>query len=86
MHESYVNIRGTKSILEHIRLVWASLWSDAAILYRRELGLDIETSRMAVIVQEFVAGDSSGVVFGMSPSDSSQALVEAVHGLKRTVF
>jgi pyruvate,water dikinase len=83
LHESYVNIRGPKSILEHIRLVWASLWSDAAILYRRELGLDIEKNRMAVIVQEFVAGDSSGVVFGMSPTDPSQALLEAVHGLNQ---
>jgi pyruvate,water dikinase len=83
LHESYVNIRGMKSILEHIRLVWASLWSDAAILYRRELGLDIEKSKMAVIVQEFVAGDISGVVFGMSPTDASQALLEAVHGLNQ---
>ena len=35
-----------------VRLVWASLWSDAALLYRQELGLDVERSTMAVVVQE----------------------------------
>ena len=81
LHESYVNIRGSEAILEHIRLVWASLWSDAALLYRQELGLDIEKSSMAVIIQKIVNGDRSGVAFGMNPNDGSQAVIEAVYGL-----
>ena len=36
---------------------------------------------MAVIVQEIVVGEKSGVIFGKSPNDDSQAMVEAVHGL-----
>ncbi|MHC5156235.1 MAG: PEP/pyruvate-binding domain-containing protein, partial [Planctomycetota bacterium] len=28
IHESYVNVRGAESILNHIKLVWASLYSD----------------------------------------------------------
>jgi len=60
LHESFVNIRGLESILEHIRLVWASLWSDRALLYRQELGLDVEKSTMAVVVQEMVFGERSG--------------------------
>ena len=36
LHESYVNVRGVESILEHIRLVWASLWSDGSLLYRQD--------------------------------------------------
>jgi pyruvate,water dikinase len=83
LHESYVNVRGTESILEHIRLVWASLWSDAALLYRQELGLDVERSTMAVVVQEIVIGDRSGVVFGKNPNDPSQAVIEAVYGLNQ---
>jgi len=31
LHESLVNVAGTESILEHIRLVWASLWSASRI-------------------------------------------------------
>jgi phosphoenolpyruvate synthase/pyruvate phosphate dikinase len=41
LHESFVNIRGNEEILDHVRLVWASLWSDAALLYRSELGLNL---------------------------------------------
>jgi len=78
-----VNVRGTDSILEHIRLVWASLWSDAALLYRQELGLDVERSTMSVVVQEMVVGERSGVVFGKNPNDPSQAVIEAVYGLNQ---
>ena len=83
LHESYLNLRGPKEVLEHIKLVWASMWSDAAILYRKEIGLDVEKSSMAVVVQELVQGQQSGVTFGRSPVDSSMAVVEAVHGLNQ---
>ena len=83
LHESYVNVRGLDAILEHVKLVWASLWSDAALLYRRELGLDPRRSVMAVVVQEVVAGERSGVAFSCHPENDKQALVEAVHGLNQ---
>jgi len=83
LHESYVNVRGIDSILEHVRLVWASLWSDRALLYRREMRLDIERSSMAVVIQELVAGERSGVAFGINPNDETQAIVEAVYGLNQ---
>jgi phosphohistidine swiveling domain-containing protein len=81
LHESYVNVSGAEAILEHIKRVWASLWSYGALLYRQELGLDFEHSRMAVVVQEIVQGDRSGVIFGKNPNDESQTAIEAVHGL-----
>lgn len=83
LHESYVNVRGPDSILDHVRKVWASLWSDAALLYRQELGLDVETSSMAVAVQEIIAGTCSGVAFGVNPNDPSQAVIESVYGLNQ---
>jgi len=83
LHESFVNIRGLESILEHVRLVWASLWSDRALLYRQELGLDVEKSTMAVVVQEMVFGERSGVVFGVSPVHEKQCALEAVYGLNQ---
>ena len=83
LHESYVNVRGTESILKHVRLVWASLWSDAALLYRQELGLEAARSSMAVVIQELVAGEKSGVLFTRSPSDPSCLAIEAVWGLNQ---
>ena len=83
LHESYLNVRGPEEMLEHIKLVWASTWSDAAILYRKEIGLDVEKSSMAVVIQELVQGQESGVIFGRSPVDYSKAVIEAVHGLNQ---
>jgi len=83
LHESFVNVRGVDSILDHVRLVWASLWSDAALLYRQEIGLDVGKSLMGVIVQEIVEGDRSGVIFSTDPNNPSQLVIEAVHGLNQ---
>jgi pyruvate,water dikinase len=81
LHDSFVNVLGIDSIVDHMRLVWASLWSDAALLYRRELGLSITNSAMPVIVQLLVDGDASGVAFSEHPENRSAAIIEAVHGL-----
>ena len=83
LHESFVNIRGTEPILEHVKLVWASLWSDRALLYRQELDLDFAKSSMAVVVQELVAGEVSGVTFSINPTDATEGVVEAVYGLNQ---
>ena len=81
LHESFVNVRGPDEVVKHVRLVWASLWSDAALLYRQELGLDVRRSRMAVIVQAMVQGQCSGVAFSRDPGGAAQAVIEAVYGL-----
>jgi len=83
LHESFVNVRGIPAVLEHVRLVWSSLWSDAALLYRRDLGLEVTKSTMAVAVQELVRGARSGVAFSRSPNDDAQAVVESVYGLNQ---
>ncbi|MHB8869831.1 MAG: PEP/pyruvate-binding domain-containing protein, partial [Thermoleophilia bacterium] len=49
MHESVVGVAGTERILDAVRTVWASLFSDRSLLYRGELGLDHARSAMAVV-------------------------------------
>jgi phosphohistidine swiveling domain-containing protein len=83
LHESYINIQGEDGLRQKIKRVWASLWSDRAILYRQELGLELLTSRMAVVVQPFIEGSASGVLFTRNPLDEDQILIEAVHGLNQ---
>jgi pyruvate,water dikinase len=82
LHESVVGVVGVNAILDAIRVVWASLWSDAALLYRQELSLDPSHSCMAVLVQEMIDQDRSGVAFSRDPRDTKQdhAIVEAVPG------
>jgi len=83
LHDSFVNVRKTKDILASIKKVWASLWSDRALLYRRELALSVERSSMAVIVQRLVAGDVSGICFTRDPFNNEQMIIEAVYGLNQ---
>ena len=82
LHESIVGVRGRHAVEDAVRLVWASLWSDAALLYRRELGLDPARSRMAVVVQEMVYADRSGVAFARDPRDARKehAIIESIPG------
>ncbi|HSG29175.1 MAG TPA: PEP/pyruvate-binding domain-containing protein, partial [Candidatus Krumholzibacterium sp.] len=83
LHESLINVAGSEDIMESIKLVWASLWSDAALLYRDELGLDMRTSAMAVIIQEMVFGEVSGVGFCVDPNDPGRGVIESVYGLNK---
>lgn len=83
LHESYLNVSGHDEILKKIKKVWASLWSDRAILYRQELGLEVANSLIAVVIQEFIEGESSGVVFSRSPLKASEMVIEAVYGLNQ---
>ncbi len=82
LHESIIGVMGGAAIEDAVRLVWASLWSDAALLYRRELKLDPAHSRMAVLIQEMAEADQSGVAFGCDPRDGNinRVIVESVPG------
>jgi phosphohistidine swiveling domain-containing protein len=81
LHASYTHRRGAADVIRHLRLVWASLWSDAALLYRQELGLDSATSTMAVLIQEMVPGQVSGIYFTQNPNQADHGIIEAVHGM-----
>ncbi len=83
LHESYLKVTGLTAVLDAVRLVWASLWSDAAMLYRRELSLDPVRSSMAVLLQPMRSEPVSGVAFGRDPREmyADHALIEAVPGL-----
>jgi phosphohistidine swiveling domain-containing protein len=82
VHASVLERRGLAEVLQALRVVWASLWSDVALLYRRELGLDPLQSRMAVVIQSQVAGQVSGVAFGRDPRQprAERVVIEAVPG------
>jgi phosphohistidine swiveling domain-containing protein len=83
LHESYLGVVGFTPVLDAVRLVWASLWSDAAMLYRLELALDPGRSSMAVLLQPMRNELVSGVAFGRDPVEfrADHALIEAVPGL-----
>ncbi len=82
VHESYINVSGGQQIIEKVKLVWASLWSDRALLYKKESGLDSAKSAMAVLVQKMEYREISGLAFTMDPSSGNREhiIVEAIRG------
>lgn len=81
--DTYLNIIGIKAMLEHIRLCWASLFTDRAVIYRKQHGFDERHVSMAVIVQRMVFPQASGVLFTADPTTSNRQVVsiDATFGL-----
>ncbi|HEY8151181.1 MAG TPA: PEP/pyruvate-binding domain-containing protein [Vicinamibacteria bacterium] len=55
------------TLLERVRQCWASLWGSAAVSYRAAHGIDEAAVAMAVIVQEMIPSEVSGVAFTVNP-------------------
>jgi pyruvate,water dikinase len=64
-HESYLNVKGPKDVLEAVKNCYASLFTDRAIAYRRDKGFEQLTVYLSAVVQKMVRSDlaSSGVMF-----------------------
>jgi pyruvate,water dikinase len=83
--ETYLNVTG-ENLLERVRECWASLFTQRAIYYRNEQGFDHSTVDIAVVVQEMVAADKSGVMFTSHPSTGAPVVtIEAAWGLGEAV-
>jgi rifampicin phosphotransferase len=82
-HDSYLNVVGSPAILGHVRRCWASLFTERAVSYRKRHGVDHRRVHMAVVVQQMVDPDASGVLFTADPVTSNRkvASVEATIGL-----
>lgn len=64
-HESYLNIKGNRDVLEAVKSCYASLFTDRAISYRRDKGFDQLSVYLSAVVQKMVRSDiaSSGIMF-----------------------
>ncbi|MFA5228674.1 MAG: phosphoenolpyruvate synthase [Candidatus Paceibacterota bacterium] len=64
-HESYLNIKGSRDVLEAVKSCYASLFTDRAISYRRDKGFDQLSVYLSAVIQKMVRSDiaSSGVMF-----------------------
>nr|WP_287939035.1 phosphoenolpyruvate synthase [Algoriphagus sp.] len=68
-HDSFLNIRGEKALLDKVRFCFASLYNARAIKYRHDKGFDKHEIALSVGVQAMVRADlaSSGVIFTIEP-------------------
>ncbi|MDQ3906474.1 MAG: phosphoenolpyruvate synthase, partial [Actinomycetota bacterium] len=82
-HDTFLNVVGPASILEHVRRCWASLFTERAVTYRQRNGIDHRMVHMAVVVQHIVFPHAAGILFTADPVTSNRkvASVEAGFGL-----
>lgn len=81
--DTFLNVIGAASVVEHVRRCWSSTFTERAIVYRQHHGIDHRDVQMAVVVQRLIAPDVSGVLFTADPMTSNRRLtvVEATFGL-----
>lgn len=84
--ETYLNVRGSDDVLRRIQDCWASFFSPRALFYRGQKAV-LGDTRMAVVVQEMVAADKSGVLFTVDPirGRAGCMVIEAAHGLGESI-
>lgn len=84
---TFLNIKGEASLIEHIRLAWASLFTARAIFYRVQKHFDHFKVGIAVPVQLMVQAEVSGVMFTLDPvtNDKTVVTIESVWGLGETI-
>ncbi len=80
--ETFLNVRGEVAIARQVQACWASFFAPRALFYRARKG-SLSDTGMAVVVQEMVRADTSGVMFTVDPVQKRRHLmvIEAVFGL-----
>ncbi|GFS84151.1 probable phosphoenolpyruvate synthase, partial [Nephila pilipes] len=85
--ESFLGIQGLHKIFIAVMKCWASQFSHKAVEYKRRNG-QVLNSSMAVVIQEMVACEVSGVLFTLHPLTSNPSIItiNANYGLGETVM
>lgn len=85
--ESYLNVQSIDDILSKILKCYASLWGNRAVSYRLHQGYDQTCVSIAVIVQEMVESEKSGVLFTINPlsQNTDEIQINANYGLGESV-
>ncbi len=81
MNETFTNVAGEDEVLARLVDCWASLWGARSIFYRGNKSLTAEPA-IAVVVQEMIPSERSGVMFTLDPStgDTGHIVIEAAFG------
>ncbi|MCL6479279.1 MAG: phosphoenolpyruvate synthase [Peptococcaceae bacterium] len=73
--DTFLNIAGEKNVLECVRKCWASLFTDRAIIYRRQNGFEHDRVLLSVVVQRMVFPEVSGIMFTADPVTGNRKIV-----------
>lgn len=81
--DSFLEVVGIEAILAAVVQCWSSLWTERAITYRDRNAISHDGVALAVVVQEMVAAEASGVMFTANPRTGrrDETVIESVAGL-----
>ena len=81
--DTFLNIIGEEQLLKAVVDCWSSLWTARAIGYRSRNAIPSEQAELAVVVQQMVPSEVSGVMFTVNPLTGlmSEAVIDATFGL-----
>ena len=84
--DTFLNTDGLEAVLHHVVECWLSFFTDRAVFYRQEKG-SLEDVAMAVVVQQMIDSQKSGVLFTVDPvhGRKDRMVVEAARGLGEAV-
>ncbi len=82
-HDTYLNVVGVDAVLAAVQQCRASLFTERAIAYREQHGIDHDRVRMAVVIQRMVNADVAGILFTADPITSNRRVtsIDASAGL-----
>lgn len=85
--ETYLGVCGIDELLNKIKECFASLYDARAVLYRQKMGFNSTDVALAVIVQEMINSDVSGVSFTENPvrRNSDEIMINASYGLGESI-
>jgi pyruvate,water dikinase len=85
--DTFLNAQGPERILDDVRRCWASLFTDRAVLYRRQNGWTSAEAKLAVVVQRMVRPDASGILFTADPvtGHRERCAIDASWGLGEAI-
>ena len=85
--ETFLNVAGAEQLLEAVRHCWASLWTARAISYRAQRQIRTDKISIAVVVQELIDAEASGIAFTADPVTGDDTMIEinAAWGLGEAV-
>jgi rifampicin phosphotransferase len=74
--ETLLNVSGNDQLLEAVRHCWASLWTARAISYRAQRRIKSDKISIAVVVQELIDAQASGIAFTSDPVTGDDTMIE----------
>ena len=81
MNATFTNICGEEQLIDAVQRCWASLFGPRVVTYRASRGFTADPA-MAVVVQQMIASERSGVAFTADPTtdETDRVVVEGAFG------